>query len=455
MKTRFSNILTPLLLAAICASAQYNAYLGNLHSHTSNSDGSGTPEQAFAYARDVAQIDFLAVTDHLEQIYYLPWKWSDTKSQADAATTDGVFIGIAGYEWSCPYTNHVNVFNTPNMVTPLSYFDWPRFYNDVLDERPAFAQFNHPGREELAHDWNNFAYVGPAVDSAFALIEVREFYQDSFYQMALDSGWHVSPVSNQDNHSADWGTKNDHRAGIWATELTREALFEAIVAGRTFSTHDKNAQIWIQIDHTPMGSRVERAPYMRLTINLFDPDEEGWSIVDVRASGGRSLFTLPPREENVDTMIVLSLTDEKWVFVRACQPDGQWIWSAPVYIEGTPLAVEEQRALPQGVSISVFPNPFNSSVRFSIDGIGTHGLAPLQVEIYDLAGRQVAEIPVGESLRAFPLDGNSENGSAQGHSPTTRQFIWQPDESLPSGVYLVRVLSGGAFTPSTRVIYLK
>lgn len=44
----------------------YNAYWGNLHSHTSYSDAEGTPAEAFNYACYTAQIDFLAVTDHLE-----------------------------------------------------------------------------------------------------------------------------------------------------------------------------------------------------------------------------------------------------------------------------------------------------------------------------------------------------------------------------------------------------
>jgi hypothetical protein len=41
-----------------------NHYFGNLHSHTSFSDGSGTPDEAYKYARDVGDLDFLAVTEH-------------------------------------------------------------------------------------------------------------------------------------------------------------------------------------------------------------------------------------------------------------------------------------------------------------------------------------------------------------------------------------------------------
>jgi hypothetical protein len=446
---KYLLVFAALFIAIPNAIAQYTPFFGNLHSHTSYSDGSGTPPQAFAYARDVAGIDFLAVTDHLEQIYFLPWNWILTKNAANDATVDGVFIGIAGYEWSCPLTNHVNVFNTPDMVTPLTYLDWPGFCEDLLEEHPAFAQFNHPGREELALDWDNFAYVGAAIDSAFALIEVREFYQDSFYQMALDSGWHVSPVSNQDNHSPDWGNKNDSRAGIWATALTRTALFEAIVAGRTFSTLDKNARIWIELDFTPMGSRIIRAPIMRLRIDLYDPDEEGWTIVEVRGSGNTALVTLPPRTTNLDTTIVLDFPEVNWLFVRACQPDGQWIWSAPVYLENEPLLTEETSSLPERISLSAHPNPFNSAVTIGIDKRSESSNPLSRIEIFDVNGRIVDNIAVG----AYGIRPGNVSRSL---TRTDRGFVWRPDVSIPSGVYLVRAnIEDSGKSESIRIIYIK
>ena len=70
------------------------------------------------------------------------------------------------------------------------------------------------------------------------------------------------------------------------------------------------------------------------------------------------------------------------------------------------------------------------------------GLAPALVEIFDVSGRRVAQLPeygtVGEGPRAFPLADNAKNGSAQGRSPTTREFTWSPDETLSSGLCLVR-----------------
>ena len=62
-----------LAVSALCAGAGqvdpdpwqgYSFFFGNLHSHTSYSDGVLTPTDAFIVARDAADMDFLAVTDH-------------------------------------------------------------------------------------------------------------------------------------------------------------------------------------------------------------------------------------------------------------------------------------------------------------------------------------------------------------------------------------------------------
>jgi len=60
---------SPLIAAfyPLSCSARWAAdkvFFGNLHSHTSYSDGSGTPSEAYAHARDVAKLDFMAITEH-------------------------------------------------------------------------------------------------------------------------------------------------------------------------------------------------------------------------------------------------------------------------------------------------------------------------------------------------------------------------------------------------------
>jgi len=105
----------------------------------------------------------------------------------------------------------------------------------------------------------------------------------------------------------------------------------------------------------------------------------------------------------------------------------------------------EESIMPSDFSLSAHPNPFNSAVSIS---------APENaiVEIFDINGRMVDKIPVGEGHRALPSGGDAGNGSTQGCSPTG--IVWTPDKSLGSGVYLVRAKIGDE-SASKRIVYLK
>ena len=64
----------------------YNIYFGQLHSHTSYSDGAGTAREAFEHASKVKNLDFLAVTDHSNSF----------DNEANASIGDGVKRHIVG-----------------------------------------------------------------------------------------------------------------------------------------------------------------------------------------------------------------------------------------------------------------------------------------------------------------------------------------------------------------------
>jgi len=106
--------------------------------------------------------------------------------------------------------------------------------------------------------------------------------------------------------------------------------------------------------------------------------------------------------------------------------------------------------LPSNFSIRIMPNPFNSAVSIS---------APENtiVEIFDINGRMVAEIPannpVGVGFTPARIDDAGKN-ERDGARPSPTEIIWRPDESVGSGIYLVRArFDDGEVTK--RVIYLK
>jgi len=118
-------------------------------------------------------------------------------------------------------------------------------------------------------------------------------------------------------------------------------------------------------------------------------------------------------------------------------------------------SVEEASAVPEHFSISAFPNPFNSAVTISLDVPVGAGLRPARVEIFDLSGRRIAQLPspsvplpAGEGGNSFSLWEKVSEGRMRA------EFTWQPDASIGSGVYLVRVNIDGT-NATKRVVYLK
>ena len=71
---------------------------GEIHGHSNVSDGYGTPEDYFVYARDVAGLDVAALTDHDFMLSDADWR--RIKRASNAANEAGRFVTLQAYEWS-------------------------------------------------------------------------------------------------------------------------------------------------------------------------------------------------------------------------------------------------------------------------------------------------------------------------------------------------------------------
>ncbi|HIC92926.1 MAG TPA: hypothetical protein EYP09_01565, partial [Anaerolineae bacterium] len=88
-------------------------YYGDIHSHTELSDGGGTPEENFIWAREVEGLDFAALADHFEDPfcynYTLEEKWKITKDVTERFNRPGRFVTLLGYEMGS-LEGHRNVY---------------------------------------------------------------------------------------------------------------------------------------------------------------------------------------------------------------------------------------------------------------------------------------------------------------------------------------------------------
>lgn len=296
----------------------YNTYFGMLHSHTNYSDGQGTPEEAYAMAK--ANADFFAVTEHgylldgeknaallnadgtEKNCSKISKEWKSLHDIADKYNEDGKFAAIAGYEmtWNKKTGGygHINTFNTSGFEARThSYENLKKYYHDISKLPNSISQFNHPGTQ--FGDFEDFNYRTEEIDNAVNLIEVgngedpirsRLYYTSyDYYTRALDKGWHLAPVNNQDNHKGNWIKSNDARTVILAPSLSRTELYKALKSMRVYSTEDKNLKINFTVNNKIMGSKLDNPSFLNFAVNVNDPDKtDKIRSISVIVNGGKT-----------------------------------------------------------------------------------------------------------------------------------------------------------------------
>lgn len=386
----------------------YNLYFGQLHSHTTNSDGTGSPDEAFNYAKNIAKVDFLAVTDHSNSFDNAAAssmadgsksiEWGSGHATADSYT-DSSFVGIYAYEmtWSNG-TGHINTFNTPGFETRDNQIykntDGLQQYYNVLKQYPAsISQFNHPGT--TFGDFNDFTGYDPSIDQQITLIEVGNgegavrssgyFPSYVYYTHALDKGWHLAPTNNQDNHLGHWGNANTARTVILAPGLSRDNIYDAMKNRHCYATEDNNLRIKYTLNGAIMGSILPQKPdQVDIKVDLEDPDNEALGTVSIIASGGRVVAS-KELIANKDSIEFILAPDYSYYYIRVDEADKDIAVTAPVWIREVEKAgiskTTSSTTLPlKGQKFTITTNLFNNenspmvinSLEYSMNGNTIH-----------------------------------------------------------------------------------
>ena len=343
----------------------YRLYFGQLHSHTNISDGAGTVEEAFTHASNVDNLDFLAVTDHSNSFdnesdasvdlgadllsSETSSEWVQGHKAAKDATKDD-FVGIYGFEmtWSDGF-GHINTFNTPGFESRSnsefgnksgSTEGYQNYYKKLVEVGSSLSQFNHPGT--TFGDFQDFAFYDPQVDQRITLIEVGNgegaigssgyFPSYEYYTRALDKGWHVAPTNNQDNHKGNWGDSNTARSVVLASDLSEEAIYDAIRNYRVYATEDNDLSILYSLNGNAMGSILsEQENGVTLTAQITDPTDTADMKVEVIVNGGLVLDSQTLTDGKGTVTFTFDSNDYSYYYLRITQADQNIAVTAPVW----------------------------------------------------------------------------------------------------------------------------
>lgn len=387
MSRRSAAVASVIVVAVYAAwpnaQADVSVFFGNLHSHTALSDGSGTPAEAYEHARDVARLDFLAITEHNHAqagdiagnhaLYTGPGLLS-LMPTANRFTEEGRFIALYGQEFSTISSgNHVNVIDAPQVIDVANgafrtlLEQWLPSNLDTQGEEPLLL-LNHPATGDSPNtaeygidDFNgdSAAWLA-ALDGHAELINLVSgpshaegtglnpgTPSEGEFRRYLNLGLHAAPTADQDNHKRNWGDATEARTGIVAPSLTKASLLGAMRQRRVYATEDRNLRLVFRVNGELLGSRIMGAAVpaagsaLDLSLDITDDDEPDTGyVVEVFADrvGGSEVAAVVRSTSITGNGLhaidgVTYQGGAQYVYLRVRQADGNRAWTAPVWFE--------------------------------------------------------------------------------------------------------------------------
>ena len=307
---------------------------GDPHIHSRFSqDLDGEQDELYHFARDVAGLDFVALTenDHTrfnEPLYAAEWRQS--LRNAEFFNRPGEFTTFVGWEFTmcarvpatgAPISHRSVIF--PDRCGPV----YP-CHDGRTPGCPSLARRFH-GRPVLLHHHHPMGY-DITDDTVVCNIEVcsgwwncmriPEFV-DRLHEL-LNRGHRLGFIGGSDNHERNPGL-GGAITGVWAEANTREALFDAFRARRVFATTGLRPDLRFEVGGTFMGGRgvVRRCPGVSVHVCCDAPILEIELIRDGQCVASESFDT---------TEVAWTWTD------RHCAPGDHWYYAHVRFAGGHP-----------------------------------------------------------------------------------------------------------------------
>lgn len=351
--------------------AQYQVYWGDVHGHTSISDGKGSLDDFFTYARDVVGLDFVIVTDH-DFGNASPWRmptnqWTLTQAKADQYTINGRFVAVAGYEWTSQPKYWTDV--AKGIASERHFPGSPRFYNHKIVYFPARLDYlfsakdlaystpdllaasvrkqgglihnAHPEAGPEGRDQFDYAASNVATIVNTEMLPDTMRYQGTNHPLKgeqtlrafLKQGGRTGFVGGSDTHERTPAA----RTAILARELTRASIFDALRHRHNYAITHARIVLDFRINGSVMGEEIETEgpPHIVVDVKGTDRIKE---VAIIR--NGQVLVTVRPTTQNVHfERMDCSFSDASYYYVRVVQTDTDphgnlsQAWSSPIWVK--------------------------------------------------------------------------------------------------------------------------
>ena len=267
-------------------------YWGDLHAQSDATVGTGTEEEYFRFARDIAQLDFCSHQGNDFQVTDEDWK--RLNDQVRAFHKDGEFVVFPGWEWSGNSTvggdRNVIFLDEDQPMWRSSHWQVPQIPENDQTPAPTVADLfarvraHKPERTLLAShvggryaDIRNREYFDQELGPLVELVSCWGVFEWMLWD-AFDMGYIVGVMCNSDGHKGRPGAEGPGAGQfgiangltcVLAESKTRESIFKALKSGRCYGTTGARIDLDFRIDDHPMGSVATTSEYFaRLFVDV-------------------------------------------------------------------------------------------------------------------------------------------------------------------------------------------
>ncbi len=255
--------------------AQFKKYWGDLHAQSGATVGTGTEEEYFRFARDVAHLDFCSHQGNDFQVTDEDWK--RLNDQVRAFHKDHEFVVFPGWEWSGNTSSggdrNVIFLEEDQPIWRSSHWQVPHI--PETDQSPALTAKdlfdrvrNHRPDITLlgAHVGGRYADIKKYFDQDLGpLVELVSCWGVFEWMLwdAFDMKYIVGVMCNSDGHKGRPGAEGPGAGQfgipngltcVLAKEKTRAAIFEALKNRRCYGTTGARIDLTFECNNHPMGS---------------------------------------------------------------------------------------------------------------------------------------------------------------------------------------------------------
>lgn len=282
---------------------QTQLFWGDIHNHNGIGYGQGSLERSYRLAQN--SLDFYAFTPHgwwpdlpdndpkirqghLNGFALVEERWPEVVAQANAANQNGSFTAFVAFEWhSLGWGDYHVLFpgstGQIHRASNLSgLLEFAREHNALAIPHHCAYKLGWRGTNWQEHDEtaSPICEIYSEHGSSFEAPAQRGMYNHSMGGSSrsqtvleqLKGGRVVGFTAGTDNHFGYPGSYGEGLTGLWATELTRPAILDALRHRHTFAVTGDRIQLGFWLGRGMMGDLLPATTprEMRLEVQALD-----------------------------------------------------------------------------------------------------------------------------------------------------------------------------------------